>query len=206
MRHFDFKTRPTDIFGLTAEPYFEKESDNDSDSLNFRGPYPIREVSLESYNYVYDWVKVWKPQTIVEIGVFQNIRGFTHALTSAKSSEAIYVGIDRDDKRYLGSPVDNIHMIMSDSAAQDYVRSQIRSFGATPIDLLFIDGFHSLRMVLNDFRYADMLSEKGVIFMHDTNFHPGPNIVFRYVDENIFEKELLFVDHNDYGLGILRKK
>jgi hypothetical protein len=61
-------------------------------------------------------------------------------------------------------------------------------------------------MVLNDFKYSELVEPGGLVILHDTNFHPGPNLVYQAVDENVFEKELYFDNPSDYGLAILRKK
>lgn len=207
MREFDFKQKISDIHGLKYIPYFTDEGNNDSDSLDYQGPNPPREVSPESYELVKNELFNYKDcKAILEIGIFQNIKGFSYLLSTEKQTNTIYVGLDIDEKRYLGQPIDNIFIIKSDSKDQEFVRQELRKLGVYKLSILFIDGFHSLNMVVNDFKYSDLVEPGGLIFLHDTNFHPGPNLLYRAVDENVFDKELYFDNNNDYGLAILRKK
>jgi cephalosporin hydroxylase len=207
MRHFSFNRKESNIAGLKYIPYFADNADNDSDSLSFGGPYPPREVSLESYELVKQELLKYKDcKAILEIGIFQNIKGFSYLLSMEKDPKTIYVGLDKDERRYLGQPVDNIFILKSDSADREFVKSELRKLGVDKLSILFIDGFHSVNMVLNDFKYSELVEPGGLVILHDTNFHPGPNLVYQAVDENVFEKELYFDNPSDYGLAILRKK
>lgn len=203
-RQFNITKTETNLYGLK---YFPNISDNDSDSLGFGGPYPQREVSPESYELVLKHLKEYKNcKSILEIGIFQNIKGFSYLLSMEKNPETIYVGLDIGERRYLAQPPDKIHIIKSDSSDRNFVKEELKNFGVKDLSILFIDGFHSVNMVANDLQYAELLEKGGLVFLHDTNFHPGPNLIYDAIDENIFKKELFFDDNiNDYGLAILTK-
>lgn len=206
MRPFDYYKADIKVHGLKYLPRFYDPDDNDSDSLRFGGPYPPREVSPESYELVKSELKNYKNcKAILEIGIFQNIKGFSYLLSMEKDPNTIYVGLDREERRYLGQPVDNIFIIKSDSIEREFVKQELKNYGVDKLSILFIDGFHSLNMVINDFQYGELLEPGGLIFLHDTNFHPGPNLVFHAIDETVYKKELYFDKPDDYGLAILRK-
>lgn len=206
MRSFNYYKEDTKLHGLKYLPRFYDPNDNDSDSLHFGGPYPPREVSPESYDLVQLELQNYKNcKSILEIGIFQNIKGFSYLLSMEKNPETIYVGLDREERRYLGQPVDNIFIIKSDSSEREFVKQELKRLGVDKLSILFIDGFHSLNMVINDLHYGELLEPGGLIFLHDTNFHPGPNLVFNAIDETVYKKELYFDKPDDYGLAILRK-
>ena len=76
--------------------------------------------------------------------------------------------------------------------------------GVGVIDLLFIDGWHSVNQCANDWHYTDMLSDNGVVILHDTNSHPGCVALFDAVDENQYAKERHCLEA-DYGIAVFRK-
>lgn len=206
MRQFSYIKKPSDIEGLLYIPSFQNEADNDSDSLSFSGPYPPREASPESFEFVCKTIKEMPScKAIMEIGIGQNIKGFTLALTDSKKPETIYMGVDIEERRYLGSPIDNIFVMKSDSRNQTFVRQTLKEHKINQLSVLFIDGWHSVNTVINDFLYSDLVEKGGLIFFHDINFHPGPNLVFQSVDETLYEKTWLFDNPKDYGLGMLKK-
>ena len=140
-------------------------------------------------------------KVIVEIG--------TTSVYEGSSTQAFVVNKNNDTKFYsidiaAGDPgVDhakykNITFLRSKSVDQlvkDVLNEQL-------IDILFIDGDHSLKVVFEEYAfYLPMMKKNGVIILHDTTMHPGPFLFMEAINENIFKKEILFEE--DYGLGII---
>ena len=70
------------------------------------------------------------------------------------------------------------------------------------LSILFIDGWHSLNAVINDWQYVDMLSDNGIVVFHDTNYHPGPTIFVEAIDGKMFRVEKYFESQDDYGVSV----
>jgi len=147
---------------------------------------------------------------IVEIGVMSNPEpehSFTHILTSEKPIKALYLGVDTSDKSGMDNPDLRIHTIRANSSDFDAVMTKLKSLDAMFIDLLLIDGFHSVKQCIDDWRYTRLLSPGGVVIMHDTNSHPGPYAVFDAIDETLYRKKKFCTDaHNDFGVGVVWRK
>jgi hypothetical protein len=146
-------------------------------------------------------------KVIVEIGVNRNgERSMTHAYLKNKSDDCIYVGIDVEDKILLNNDEKRIHTIKTNSFNQAQIREFLTQLGIEKIDILAIDGWHSVNTAINDWKYADMLSDNGVVVLHDTNLHPGPICLFEAVDETLFDKVRHCTEYTDYGIATFRKK
>ena len=74
------------------------------------------------------------------------------------------------------------------------------------LDILMIDGWHSVHTCVNDWGYVDMLSDGGAVIVHDTNAHPGPIALFSAVDDNLFTKERFCSELNDMGIAVFWHK
>ena len=59
---------------------------------------------------------------------------------------------------------------------------------------------------MNDWRYADLLSEHGVVIAHDTNFHPGDIALCEAVDERLFDIFRFCTGNDDNGITVFRRK
>jgi hypothetical protein len=209
MHYFEFIKKPSNIPGLSFIPSFENEEENAKDNFGSTFEYSIpKEVSDRSYDLVYQKIKEMGEDcnSILEIGIHQNIKSFTLALTSAKRESCKYLGVDIDDKRYLSEPSSNVFAIQADSISQREIRTYLHNtLRVKKLSVLFIDGNHSVNYALNDFLYSDLLHKGGLVFLHDINVHPGPNLLYHCIDENVFSKESYFDETDDYGLAILKK-
>ena len=88
------------------------------------------------------------------------------------------------------------------SSIDEKIKSHI---GNHKIDILFIDGDHSIEMVFKEYAfYLPYMKKDGIIVLHDITMHPGPFLFMEAVDENIYKKEILHED--DLGLGIVYLK
>ena len=94
-----------------------------------------------------------------------------------------------------------VFVLKMDSANRAKVFELMDQKGLETIDLLFIDGWHSVNQCLADWRYTERLSPKGIVVMHDTNEHPGPFVVFEAIDETIFDKRKYCTEGADWGIA-----
>jgi len=148
------------------------------------------------------------PSVIVEIGVAR-LETSKYEYTSTreflnhKSPDCIYVGIDVEDRSFIRSYAPNVYTLQIDSTKTDEAFGYLKNLGVEKIDFLFIDGWHSINNVISEFEYADLLSENGVIGLHDTNLHPGP----RFAVENINRKKWNVHQYcpDDWGITFLTR-
>jgi len=195
------------------QPYFDDDRDWPLKQLwghpDNGWPGPPLEVSDGNYAICEEVVKSLgnRCKVIVEIGVNRNgDRSMTQAFLKNKTNDCIYFGIDIEPKTILNDSNKNIHTIIANSYEQEKIRSAMKEIGIEKIDILAIDGWHSVNTAINDWKYADLLSENGVVVLHDTNTHPGPVCLFEAVDENLFDKQRHCTDYIDYGIATFRKK
>lgn len=157
------------------------------------------------------------PLVIVEIGVNRQTDEIdpnwgvsrltsTIVLLENKRPQDIYIGIDIDDKSYLQNVSRNVHTIQSDSADHAFIRSKFKMLGVNKIDYLFIDGWHSVNQIVEEWKYTDILSPNGIVAMHDTNSHPGPYLLMESIDPNMYDVKKYLSDIVDYGMGIAVRK
>ena len=192
---------PTNIWGITCKPQMANFN-NDADGESFtRGC--SREVSNQNFDLVERVAKDYMTSGVVEIGVARNEMGsFTYAMLNTKPDSIPYLGIDIHDKTFLNNKEKNIYTIQEDSFNQETIRNYMKEIGMEKISVLFIDGWHSVNAVINDWKYTDMLSDNGIVIFHDTNYHPGPAVFLEYIDKELFRVEKHFEGQNDYGVGI----
>jgi cephalosporin hydroxylase len=127
---------------------------------------------------------------IIEIGISRNgPRSFTNDLLSNKPDHLKYLGVDIEDKSYLNNVDKNIFTIKENSFNRESVESYVSEIGIQKISILFIDGWHSVNAVINDWGYASLLSENSVVILHDTNYHPGPTILVESINKKLFRVE-----------------
>jgi hypothetical protein len=149
---------------------------------------------------------------ILEIGVARfkkNNNPSTYTLLKNKLPECVYVGVDVEDKKYiLSEGFENTHTIKTSSSNIDKVMDYIKKIsGNESIDLLHIDGDHSVNQVIDDWRFSKYLSKNGAIVMHDTNVHPGPTELIKALNLDLFEVTKYFENRtDDWGITIIRKK
>lgn len=147
-------------------------------------------------------------KVIVEIGISRK-RTFkfssTHTLFDYKKTDCAYYGIDLndDDIGEFTTYQNHINLIIGDSKSTD-IYEKIEK--VSPIDLLMIDGDHSVKGFLNDWKFSKLVRPGGYIVVHDINFNPGPNVFFDAVDDKKFNKVRYFYGSNtDHGLAVFKK-
>lgn len=201
----------SNIWGLKWIPSIPERDDKDAFPETHIGKNIQIEFSPSNQEYLKEKFLSIKNRCkcIVEIGVHRNVYNNTSTsiLLDNKHKETVYIGIDVEDKSFLNDKDNNIYTIKTDSRNRNEVYNLMKEVGVEEIDFLFIDGWHSINMVVNDWQYTEKLSNFGIVGFHDTNFHPGPYHVFEAVDENLFHKEK-FLDGltTDWGISFVTKK
>lgn len=197
---------PTVVYGLKFFPNLEPHISNNQDAPGWgwhSGP-EVSDCNLSVVSSVISQLGD-KCKAIMEIGVHRNQgRSMTNILMDARPKGSVYLGVDIDDKSYLDDPTTNTHTIKCNSHDQQSIRNKLRSIGVEKIDLLMIDGWHSVNTCVNDWCYTNILSDHGIVILHDTNAHPGCVALFYAVNETIFEKQRFCTDDSDMGIAIFR--
>lgn len=145
-------------------------------------------------------------KTFLEIGVCRNgERSSTHTILNNLPHDGIYLGVDIEDKSFLNNPSKGIHTIKESSSDYEKVVEKLNSLGVSTLDFIFIDGWHSINQVLDDWEFTKLLSDGGVVAFHDTTAHPGPHFFIKNLNQ-----EKWTVRHNlcpqDHGFGYCYRK
>lgn len=200
-----FRKKESNINGLTYLPEFTDSFLNNrghafKDNI-YQPSEEITDCNLNTLQRILDSVNV---QNVVEIGVARNgSRSFTHKLIQNK--KGIYCGIDIEDKSFLNDSQNNIHTIKKNSFNQTEIRKFFKKINLKSVSVLFIDGDHSVNGVINDWLYTDLLEPKGVVVLHDTNHHPGPNLILDAINKSQYNVESYCNNFSDYGLAAAYK-
>lgn len=184
------KQLPTDIWGLKFLPSVEPEHSNDRDFPLWHWPNIAIEVSDCNIAVVNQALDILgdKLKATLEIGIDRNNdRSMNRVVINGRPKGSFWLGVDIEDKAHLNDQENNVHTLCCNSHDQDAIRNYLKSKGIDKIDLLTIDGWHSVNTTINDWRYADLLSDHGIVLVHDTNFHPGDIALVEAVDPDLFE-------------------
>ena len=204
---FLIKPRPTDIHGLKFFPSMEPDVSDDQDMPPFGWVTNIEvsDCNLEVVRTVVN--DLGDTLTgIMEIGVNRNgERSMSRVLMDNRPRGSFYLGVDLDDKSYLDNPAENTWTIQTSSHDQEKIRAFIADKGIKKIDLLFIDGWHSVNTCVNDWLYTDILNKDGVVILHDTNSHPGCVGLFEAVSDSLYNK-VRYCTQNDHGIAVFKRK
>lgn len=206
---YNIKQRPETIPGLKYRPSIEPErSDNTDFYGEFYRPVP-REFSVENQHWLrHYFCQASNIRCIVEIGVQRNPLpdSSTGILLQHKPADAVFIGIDIEDKSHLNDPDRHVFTIKMDSADRRTVFDFMDRLQIPSIDFLFIDGWHSVNQCVCDWQYIERLSPHGVVMMHDTNVHPGPVTLFEAIDEYQFIKEKHCTEGPDWGISVIKRR
>lgn len=196
----------TDIWGLSFFPNMEPFKNNDEDTPTFGSPHHIEvtECNLEVVRQVVADMGTTL-RACMEIGVDRdsNAESMSKIIVRDRPAGSFYLGIDVDDKSYLNNVETNTWTIQCNSHDQDRIRSFLKERGIEKLDLLFIDGWHSINTTVNDWRYADLLSDHGVVIVHDTNRHPGDVAICEAVDKSLFTMTRFCLEDN--GIAVFKR-
>ena len=193
------------VYGLEYVPWLVNEVDNLSDPPLFSiADRPVQDFSVDNLRVLKEELLRLRPRTILEIGVNVDRKNLdkssTGVLLANKIRSALYIGVDMVDKSYLA--VDgSIQLVKGDSADSRPVQGILVG---RQLDLIVIDGYHSVKQVLADWQYVQWLSGAGTVVMHDVNVHPGPYLVFNAIDRKMFDCVKYGSWTGDWGIGIAR--
>ena len=145
-------------------------------------------------------------QAALEIGVNRNgDRSMSRVIMDHRPPGSLYLGIDIEDKSYLNDPTANTWTMQCSSSNRADILDRMRELGHGLLDLIVIDGWHSVNQCVDDWQFVQRLSDHGVVILHDTNWHPGCIALFEAVDEALWIKTRLCID-NDFGIATFRKR
>lgn len=199
---------PTLQMGLKWFPNLEPHVNNNQDLPAFGFPPNATEVSDCNHQVLENAISSLGDAcgAILEIGVSRNgDRSFTRVIRDARPQGCKYVGVDMEPREGIHNPEANCWFLQTNSHNQSEVRGYLQNLGIEQLDLLMIDGWHSVNTTVNDWEYADLVRVGGLVVMHDTNAHPGPVAVFDAVDERVFEKHRYCTAENDMGIATFRR-
>jgi len=196
----------SNINGLSHLPSFKNESDNDIDWSPWFdvGNKISTEISDANKEALDDILRKVNVKNVIEIGVARNnARSFTTQLLYAK--KGIYCGIDIEDKTFLNDSLNRVYTIRANSHDQSTIRSYLNTIGLKKCSVLFIDGWHSVNTVINDWKYTDLLDDNGVVIFHDTNYHPGPHLIIEAIDRSMYRVVKYSDGGFDWGISAAYK-
>jgi hypothetical protein len=204
------KKLPSEYYGLRWRPTLEPDISDNVDYLDpvIQGRVHFSTLDSEALEYAFNLVN--EPKVIVEIGVDAvhqyDISTSTGLLLNLKPKDCIYIGIDVNDKSHLNNSEHNIYTLQNDSANHQALYNQMTLLGVNRIDLLFVDGWHSINQVLAEWLYWEKMTPNGVMAFHDTNYHPGPVAVLDAIDTNLFSVEYFGRGQADWGVGVVQRR
>ncbi len=198
-----------------------KYSCYDQDDTDF-GWYPIvagpgringQEFSIDNQEILKKYLTEMKQKkeklSIIEIGVHRNeyVLSSTSIFLDNKRDTDIYLGIDIEDKSILNNPDKNIFTIKSPSQNTELIFNYLNEIGIHEIDILMIDGYHSINQVYFEWEnYTPLLSSNGIVIMHDTNSHPGPYFLIKSINTEHYDVYKYLSDVVDWGISVAIKK
>ena len=128
----------------------------------------------------------------------------TWVLADTMKYSGAYIGVDIEDRGFVVDTVFGRHTIQMDSTKVDEVLDAFNDLKVTKrIDLLMIDGWHSINTVIQEFAYTDLIPVGGVVVLHDVNLHPGPKNAVQYANPEKWKVEKYCPD--DWGIAVLTK-
>jgi predicted O-methyltransferase YrrM len=132
--------------------------------------------------FAFEMIKALRPERIVELGVYSgaSLMAFCQAVEKLKLSTKCY-GIDLwEGDIHMGEFDDSIYDDISEYCSRHYADTAVLirkrfddavdDFEDGSVDLLHIDGTHTLEAVSNDYHaWLPKMSDRGVVLFHDTN-------------------------------------
>lgn len=205
---YTFIKESTDIVGLNFFPTLIGHS-NDDDASAPGAPTPPSDNSKTELRILRTICKKFKntPINIMEIGVNRaGDNSFTKILIDTKHNESKYLGVDIEDKSRLNAPLKNIMTYQIDSSKQVDVRKKLESLSMAHLNILLIDGWHSVNMAVNDWKYSDLVVSGGYVIIHDVHWHPGPRMLIEAIDKTKYDVQIpTKFRSKHYGIGIIKK-
>jgi len=124
----------------------------------------------------------------------------TEIINRLKKKSCTYIGIDINE-HFLSvkSPEENRHVYLGDSGNKSFIDNIMKERGLTELDFIFLDGWHSVGKILEEWEWVTQyLRVGGIVGFHDICYHPGPHLLWRALNETCFEKREL---NYHWGIG-----
>jgi len=172
-------------------------------------------ADMESYTFfLYSFVRGYKPDSILEIGISRGVSTttFFNAVEEGKLENCIYHGIDIDEncKNIFDSYKNSrfgirlLHTDISDNVAKDW---------NLPIDLLMINGSEYGQVYKDFYNFGSWVKPGGFVFIKGTykgsKFPSKLDTVYRIVEDldNLFGEEYRHITlPYSFGLTVCEKK
>jgi predicted O-methyltransferase YrrM len=222
------------------EPYFHYENARGEHSYKEKGMplnEAIRELEAQPFThptsvntalgeFLYGLTKSLRPQLIVEIGCFVGLSTLHFAQALKDNGSGKIIGIDLFEPHpdlNLSNPLEVAEHYRRKVGFEDIITfkkansveaaKEIFSGQDTQIDLLFIDGDHSIKGVFADFNaYYGYVNVGGYVLLHDIYPErcgvPGPRKLLDHLSGNVprYLEVIEIATVDGFGIALLRKK
>jgi hypothetical protein len=140
---------------------------------------------------------------VLEIGVCRNgNQSSTYTILKylSKYNDSVYLGVDIEDKSFLNDQTKGIFTIKENSSNYENIKNKLDELKINELDFIFIDGWHSINQVLDDWEYTRLLRGGGVVAFHDVTSHPGPHFFIKNINTDKW-KVVGNLCSQDHGFG-----
>lgn len=181
----------------------------------WRPSYIAQSAWLEHIPFAFWLIDTLQPRKIVELGTHygSSYFSFCQAVTKLDLQTQCYAVDTWSGDGHAGQYGEEVYRQVSEYNQQHYsdfstlVRSTfdqaLEHFPQGSIDLLHIDGLHTLEAVRHDFEsWLPKLSDRAVVIMHDTNVRERGFGVFQLLDE-LKQQYPHFEFAHGHGLGVI---
>lgn len=181
----------------------------------WRPSYIAQSAWLEHIPFAFWLIDTLQPRKIVELGTHygSSYFSFCQAVTKLDLQTQCYAVDTWSGDEHAGQYGEEVYRQVSEYNQQHYsdfstlVRSTfdqaLEHFPQGSIDLLHIDGLHTLEAVRHDFEsWLPKLSDRAVVIMHDTNVRERGFEVFQLLDE-LKQQYPHFEFAHGHGLGVI---
>lgn len=181
----------------------------------WRPSYIAQSAWLEHIPFAFWLIDTLQPRKIVELGTHygSSYFSFCQAVTKLDLQTQCYAVDTWSGDEHAGQYGEEVYRQVSEYNQQHYsdfstlVRSTfdqaLEHFPQGSIDLLHIDGLHTLEAVRHDFEsWLPKLSDRAVVIMHDTNVRECGFGVFQLLDE-LKQQYPHFEFAHGHGLGVI---
>ncbi|MCU6669513.1 class I SAM-dependent methyltransferase [Enterobacteriaceae bacterium H4N4] len=181
----------------------------------WRPAYIAQSAWLEHIPFAFWLMTTLRPRKIVELGTHygSSYFSFCQAVSKLDLETQCYAVDTWGGDEHAGQYGEEVYRQISEHNQQHYssfstlVRSTfdqaLEHFSPGSIDLLHIDGLHTLEAVRHDFdSWLPKLSDKAVVIMHDTNVRERGFGVFQLLDE-LKQRYPHFEFAHGHGLGVI---